>query len=151
MGATEPTEGGTLMRKYTFRVYPKGMSREVSRTMEVSGQATLDELCYHILDSLSFDSDHLYEFCMDNRMYGDNSYVCEDPWSSHNETAIKIDALRLYKGQNFSLHYDFGDDWMFTIHVNKIEEVEGRVPYRLLRSKGELQQYPSWDDEDEDW
>jgi hypothetical protein len=53
------------------------------------------------------------------------------------------------KGQNFTLHYDFGDDWMFTIHVQKIEvEIEKSAPH-VLKAKGEIEQYPSWDEWDE--
>ncbi len=45
--------------------------------------------------------------------------------------------LRLVKGQNFSLHYDFGDDWMFTIHVQKIENAESyAAPVVLKKRRG---------------
>ena len=62
--------------------------------------------------------------------------------------------LRLVKGQNFSLHYDFGDDWMFTIRVSKISEVQGSFEPRIVKAKGSVQQYPDWDEDEwdeEDW
>lgn len=46
---------------------------------------------------------------------------------------IKIYRPDLAKGQNFSLHYDFGDDWMFTIHVQEILIVMGHPKLQLLR------------------
>lgn len=49
----------------------------------------------------------------------DNSYKY-DPENDGPLTDIKIEKLDLAKGQNFSFHYDYGDDWMFTIHVQKI-------------------------------
>ncbi len=52
-------------------------------------------------------------------------------------------------GQNFSLHYDYGDDWMFTIHVQKIEEEKAKKLPVLLKSVGHVGQYPDWNDEDE--
>jgi hypothetical protein len=60
----------------------------------------------------------------------------------------------LEKGQNFSLHYDFGDDWMFTIHVQKIGEAKEYAKAKVIKQKGEVQQYPDWDDDEdseEDW
>jgi len=86
---------------------------------------------------------------MDNRMYSEYSFQ-SDPEDGEPSTEIKLERLHLEKGQNFSLHYDFGDDWMFTIHVQKIEEeTEKHVPM-VLKAKGKIEQYPSWDDWDED-
>jgi hypothetical protein len=137
------------MRKYTFKIYPAGRSREAYRVIEISGGKTLDDLCEFILETFDFIHEHLYEFCMDNRMYSEYSYEC-DPQDDGPSTDIKIDKLELEKGQKFSLHYDYGDDWMFTINVQKIEETDGTVKSALIRSKGEVEQYPSWDDWDED-
>lgn len=87
--------------------------------------------------------------CMDNRMYTD--YSCRaDPEGDGPSTAIAIDKLRLQKGQNFMLHYDFGDDWQFMIHVQKIEEAAEYARPRVIREKGVLGQYPDWDEEYED-
>ena len=57
-------------------------------------------------------------------------------------TDIALDELGLIEGQKFSLHYDFGDDWMFAIRVMKIEEVKKHCKPMLLSSKGSVEQYP---------
>lgn len=139
-----------MSTKYTFKVYPAGRSREVYRIIEISGNHTLDDLCDAILDAFGFINEHLYEFCLDNRPYCDccMQYLTED---DETETNIKIDKLDLCKGQNFLFHYDFGDDWMFTVHVNKIEEVTGRIKTMLVGEKGSMEQYPDWDDEDDEF
>jgi len=134
---------------YTLKVYPAGMSRTVNRTLRISGSETLDTLCGTIIDSFNFIDEHLYEFCMDNRMYSEYSFQ-SDPEDGEPSTRIKLERLHLEKGQNFSLHYDFGDDWMFTIHVQKIEEETEKHGPEVLKAKGEIEQYPSWDDWD-DW
>ncbi len=86
---------------------------------------------------------------MDNRMYSDDSYEY-DPEGGGPSTDIVIDKIKLVKGQNFSLHYDYGDDWMFTIHVQKIEDESRRSEPKLIKSVGILEQYPDWDEWDDD-
>ncbi|MCM1500707.1 MAG: plasmid pRiA4b ORF-3 family protein [Clostridium sp.] len=136
------------MAKYTFKVYPAGQGRTVYRTIEISGKETLDRLCEFILEAFDFIHEHLYEFCMDNRMYSEDNYQY-DPEDDEPSTDIVIDKIGLVKGQNFSLHYDYGDDWMFTIHVQKIEAETKKTSPKLIKSAGHVEQYPMWDDEEE--
>ena len=37
------------MKKYTFKVYPKGWGREAYRVFSISGEETLDALCEIIM------------------------------------------------------------------------------------------------------
>ena len=62
------------MSRYTFKIYPAGRGREIYRIIKISGKDTLDTLCEFILRSFDFIHEHLYEFCMDNKMYSDDSY-----------------------------------------------------------------------------
>ena len=137
------------MSRYTLKVYPTGQGRTTYRTMKISGKDTLDRLCEFILESYDFINEHLYEFCMDNKMYSEYSYQY-DPDDDSPSTDIEIDEIGLVKGQNFSLHYDYGDDWMFTIHVQKIEEESRTLPPVLLKSVGSVEQYPDWDEWDDE-
>lgn len=136
------------MKKYTLKVYPVGLGREVYRVMEISGEHTLDDLCDAILASFDFDNDHLYEFCMDNKMYSENNYVSTLLEEDTPSTDIALDALGLITRQKFTLHYDFGDNWLFAINVRKIEETSWRVVPTVLQEKGRVEQYPDWDDEE---
>ena len=136
------------MKKYTLKVYPVGLGREVYRVMEISGEHTLDDLCDAILTSFDFDDDHLYEFCMDNKMYSENNYVSAPLEEDDPSTNISLDTLGLMTRQKFTLHYDFGDDWLFAINVRKIEETSWRVAPTVLQEKGRVEQYPDWDDEE---
>ena len=134
-----------MSKQYSIKVYPAGMGREVYRNIEICGDETLDRLCQIILEAFDFDDEHLYEFCMDNRMYSENSYQSDPEEEDDASTDIALDKLKLNKGQKFSLHYDFGDDWMFTITVHKINEVEESFEPRIVKSKGQIQQYPYLD------
>ena len=135
-----------MNKQYLLKVYPAGRGRDVYRNIEIGGNRTLNQLCGVILESFDFIDEHLYEFCMDNRMYSDYTYQ-SDPEGDEPSTDIVLDELGLCKGQKFSLHYDFGDDWMFTITVSKISEVQKNVETRIIKSKGNIEQYPGWDEE----
>lgn len=139
-----------MKKKYTLKVYPAGAGREVYRVIEISGEHSLDDLCGAILSAFDFIDEHLYEFCMDNRMYDDWNYQ-SDPEDDEPSTRVKLDKLGLVTKQKFSLHYDFGDDWMFTITVQKIEETSEKVATTVIKEKGSIEQYPEWDEEEEDY
>ncbi len=130
-----------MAQRYELKVYPPGAGRTVYRVIEISGKETLDTLCETILAAFDFIHEHLYEFCMDNKMYSDNSYQSY-PENGGPSTRIKLDKLNLSQGQKFTLHYDFGDDWMFTIRVQKILEVSSDQGPMLIKEKGSVNQYP---------
>lgn len=136
-----------MKKQYLMKVYPAGRGREVYRNIEICGDSTLDELCQIILEAFDFTDEHLYEFCMDNRMYREYNYQSY-PEDGGPSTDIALAKLGLCKGQKFSLHYDFGDDWMFTITVSKISEIQEKTETCIIKSKGNIQQYPNWDEEE---
>lgn len=138
-----------MNKQYLIKVYPIGLGREVYRNIEISGEDTLDRLCQIILESFDFTDEHLYEFCMDNRMYQEYNYQ-SDPEEDEPSTKIILDELRLVEKQKFSLHYDFGDDWMFVITVKKISNVAEKIEACITKSKGYIQQYPVWDENEWD-
>ena len=138
-----------MENQYTLKVYPAGKGTTVYRVIEIAGKETLQKLCSVIIDAFDFIDEHLYEFCMDNRMYSDYSYQ-SDPEHGQQSVRVKLDKLGLVKGQKFSLHYDFGDDWMFTFNARKITEVQKASKPSVVKEKGHIEQYPDWDDEDYD-
>ena len=56
--------------------------------------------------------------------------------------------MQLQEKQKFLLHYDFGDDWQFVIRVEKIIQVAEEIKPRVTKEKGEIVQYPDFEDED---
>lgn len=150
---TRPEEinpwGGAIMKKYQMKVYPKGLGREVYRVLEICGEDTLMDLCDVILDAFDFIDEHLYEFCIDNGPYQPGNYhrQLDSEFSEDKSADIALDQLRLQKGQKFLLHYDFGDDWMFVITVQKITETNECTSPCILKGKGRVEQYPELEEE----
>ncbi len=135
------------MKLYTLKVYPRGNGREIYRVIHILGKESLDVLCDIILESFRFTNEHLYEFSLVNRMYAEGNYQSNPQYPEDLSTKEKIDSLDLIKGQKFLFHYDFGDDWMFMINVQKIENTNENVNPFITKEKGFMQQYHDWDSE----
>ena len=86
-----------MRTQYTLKVYPAGLGRSVYRTITICGTDTLDQLCMAILSAFDFTAEHLYEFCMDNRMYSEYAYQ-SDPEGDEPSADITLDEVGLCKG-----------------------------------------------------
>lgn len=66
----------------------------------------------------------------------------------------QLSTLDLKKGKKFLYLFDYGDEWRFTVKVdaiNKNIDPEQEYP-RLVEEVGKApQQYPNWDEDDEEW
>ena len=72
------------------------------RNLFFGADSTLNQLCQIILESFDFMDEHLYEFCMDNRMYSEYAYQ-SDPEGDEPSADITLDEVGLCKGQK--LHF----------------------------------------------
>jgi len=132
---------------YVFKVKFKA---GVWRKIQISKTATLDRLNKIILTAYDFDDDHLYAFFMNNKAWSySDSY-----WSPNNDEGPyankkKLVSLNLEKGKKFMYLFDFGDEWRFTISLEKETNDVTKEPV-IIQSKGEAPlQYPDYDDEEE--
>jgi hypothetical protein len=125
---------------------------KVWRRIAMPDQATLDELVGLILRSVNFDSDHLYEFTYRDR-FGATVRVahpyCDDAEAFANE--VEIGEVPLELGQSMQLLYDFGDNWQFTVTLERIDPPGKKRSQagRILERHGKApRQYP---DVEDDW
>lgn len=121
---------------------------KVWRMIAVPAAATLEDLLYWVLRSFNFDDEHLCRFTYRDRM---GRYVqVHDPDTGEFPTTdqIQIGTLPLEPGKTMELLYDFGDNWKFTITLNRIEPPGSSVSSPgILESHGKAPpQYPGWDD-----
>ena len=129
-----------MVNQYVLKVYPLGLGNEVYRTLEICGDSTLDQLCDAIMEAFDFFHEHLYEFCMDNKMFSEHCYqynpMAEELGMESPSTDIALDKIGLQKGQKFTLHYDFGDNWMFPIRVMEIKQIPRKKKPCVIKAKG---------------
>jgi len=140
----KPTGEGTI-QIYTLEVFLlSGPISEkfakknpvVSRTIQMRGDQTLEDLHHAIFDAFGRWEEHMYEFQFGKGPMDPKArrYVLpsafEDQGGEDNPPAGRVDtttigSLGLKVGDRFGYWFDFGDDWWHQINV---EAVEDKVP-----------------------
>ena len=141
-----------MAKEYVFRVKPQGY-RNNYRVIRIGGGRTLHDLHLAILDAYDFYADHLYMFSPDRKPYDRNGYYSPDDDGMNSADQAVLEKLGLKKGDRWLYLFDFGDEWKFDVTVKDIEEGRSNRKAQVLEGKGELVQYPDWEEEDweEDW
>ena len=135
----EPRQGTFVFRVSLGKIW---------RLIAMPADATLDTLVSWILRSVNFDSDHLYKFTYSDRLGATlralHPYMEESPSTDE----IPIGTLPLEPGRTMELVYDFGDNWEFTVKLERIEPPGAKVKApKILESHGKSpRQYPRWDE-----
>jgi hypothetical protein len=113
----------------------------ISRTLEIRGDQTLEELHQIIFKAFDRFNQHFYEFQVGGkgpndpkaRRYGLSALDDETSTDSKLAGDVKqtaIDILKLKKDESFGYWFDFGDDWWHQINVIAIEKnpPKGKYP-----------------------
>lgn len=123
------------------------------RHIQISCNALLLDLHSAIIDAFEFDDDHAHAFFMDNKIWSDSDcyYMREAAdFGSHTTDRFRLSQAGLEKGMKFKYLFDFGDEWRFQCKVLQVKEEDTEVPV-VVKSKGEApEQYPDWDDWEDD-
>jgi len=166
--AARPKAAGS--RVYTLAVYIIGgpvseefveRNPEISRTIQIRGDQTLEDLHDAIFDAFDRFDEHMYEFQFGKRPHdpkgkryvlpmalGDDFY--DDQKIAGDLTRTTIDSLGLKKNQSFGYWFDFGDDWWHQIDVVAIDEQarRGKYPKVTKRVGKSPPQYEAWDEDE---
>lgn len=102
----------------------------ISRTIEVRGDQTLEDLHHAIFKAFDREEEHMYEFQIGGkgpndpkaRRYGLSSMMGEADAEEGDATKTRLDVLKLKKDEAFGYWFDFGDDWWHQIDVVSIAE-----------------------------
>lgn len=122
------------------------------RHIQISGEATLEDLSSFILEAFKFDNDHLHAFFMDNKIHSpDNCYYSKgSEEKTTNTSQIKLNQLELTKGKKFKYLFDFGESWEFQCNILSVLNEKTDAP-KIVKTKGEApSQYGGFEEEDED-
>jgi Plasmid pRiA4b ORF-3-like protein len=133
-------------REGTF-IFRVTVQKTIWRLIAIPSGATLDDLVGCVLKAMKFDDDHLYEFTYADRL-GLRARIVhpaidEGPWTNQ----VRVGALPLEPGQTMDLHYDFGDDWHFTVKLERIDPPDAKLKKpRILESHGKAPKQYTNDD-----
>ena len=110
---------------YTFKVaWASGIWRKVS----LSAAHTMDDLHDIIQKAFQFDDDHLYTFFMDGRKWSNDCIDSPYDDSGHADASrIKIGSLGFFPKQTFLYLFDYGDEWTFTVEVERVDQQDEKV------------------------
>jgi len=135
-------------------------NRVISRTIQIRGDQTLQQLHQAIFHAFGREEEHMYEFQIGGKGPMDpkaRTYVLpmamDDPFGERKPaddvTRTTIASLGLKVKSAFGYWFDFGDDWWHQIKVVAIDEGAGRGKYpRVTGRVGESPpQYVDWDSE----
>jgi len=131
----------------------------VSRTIEIRGDQTLEDLHRAIFEAFDREEEHMYEFQIGGRGPQDPNarrYVLPAAmdgtgWKQSSDgkvTETTIGSLGLEEDEAFGYWFDFGDDWWHQINVVSVEDgiPPGDYPKVTERAGDSPPQYPQWDD-----
>jgi hypothetical protein len=163
-----PTAADAKGRLYTLEVFLlSGPITEtfakknpvVSRTIQIRGDQTLEDLHHALFDAFGRWEEHLYEFQFGKGPMDPKGprYVLPSAFQSERgeETlpagrvdTTTIESLGLKVGDRFGYWFDFGDDWWHQINVEAIEDTvpKGKFP-KVTKKVGKSP--PQYADEDE--
>ncbi len=125
---------------------------KVSRTVEIQGHQTLEQLHRVIFKAFNREEDHQYEFQLDaNTSFPDRRYVLSEVEENEAQECgvvenTTIQELKLKEGDLFGYLFDYGDMWLHQIGVQSIKAEEEAASYpRVTKKIGESPpQYPDW-------
>jgi hypothetical protein len=140
--------GGPITKQFAKK------NRVVSRTIQIRGDQTLQDLHRAIFSAFNRFEEHFYEFQVGGKGPMDpkaRRYVLpqamEGLFAEENPaglvTRTTIEALRLRKGDAFGYWFDFGDDWWHQVNVAEIADTApaGRYPRVIARVGDSPPQY----------
>lgn len=130
---------------------PLDVDEPVSRTLRLSGEATLHDLHELLRQAFDREDDEPYEFMFGapyepeaRRFAGGLTTDDQELWETQ---LLPLDALELDEDQKFGYLFDFGEEWVHRVTVLVVRTVEGPVEPEILDRTGcSPPQYPDGDD-----
>lgn len=163
----EPTDPGDV-RLYTLEVFllsgpiTEEFARknpEISRTIQIRGDQTLENLHHAIFDAFDRRDEHMYEFQFGKGPMDPEAprYVLPSAFGRERREKnppagrvdqARIESLGLEVGRAFGYWFDFGDDWWHQVNVEAVEEgvAKGKFP-KVTKRVGKSP--PQYAEEDE--
>jgi len=118
---------------YELHISLRHSEPTIWRTVQVTADTTLGDLHTIIQIVMEWYAEHLHEFEVRGGRFGSEEAAGGLPWADPvvDERKVKLIQLALTPGVTFTYTYDFGDDWVHIIEVQKVLPREEGVAYPM--------------------
>lgn len=113
------------------------IQEEISRTFEVEGNQTLYDLHMGIQHAFNWDNDHMFSFYFGGKLFDRENEYSGNPLGEHivsgmgtpskSATATQIRDLQLFENSAFLYLFDYGDELVHEVIVEKIHDNNDKV------------------------
>ena len=128
------------MKVARLRILLAGVSPAVIRTIEVPVEVKLSRLHLVIQAAMPWTNSHLFAFHTPSARWGmpfEVAGLSDMPKVRNANSETLADLIATLKRKRFGYVYDFGDDWLHEIVVEKVLEPQaGEVYPRLVEAEG---------------
>ena len=112
---------------YQIKVTLKDSKPPIWRRIQVTSNTTLNNLHLILQEVMGWEGYHLHQFIVGQTYFGE-----PDPdFDAEDDSKVKLSQIVQREKQKFTYEYDFGDDWLHEILVEKILPPEPGVHYPL--------------------
>lgn len=113
---------------FRLHVALKEVEAPVWRRILVPADITLAHLHVVLNEAMGWADSHLHQFLFGKRTFGDPDLDVEGKFED--ERGVELQSL-VGEGERFTYEYDFGDDWLHEVKVEKKVELDLRLTYPL--------------------
>jgi Plasmid pRiA4b ORF-3-like protein len=111
---------------YHLKIALRHSDPPIWRTLQVSGDVRLSDLHQIFQIAMGWCNEHLHDFRVGSTIYGDPTMVA----GGEDENLMILSQIAPRKASRFVYTYDFGDNWVHDVLVQRIERGVGPVALR---------------------
>ena len=145
----EQSKKHTPMKSYHFTL----QYGEFEATLVMTGEWSLYEFAEYLLQTMSFDLDHSFQFCdnLKNPYRSKEKYTLfADMGEGDGEPGVRETMIsEVFKAKKrMVLHFDYGDDWFFVVTCTGVTESDSeRKSRKVVSTSGKPPvQYPGYEE-----
>lgn len=134
-----------MKQMYKLKITLNGYEDQIYRIIQVPCIIPLADLGYVILSIFNAMAYHLFDFTIKKQRYDCEVKRILGDYFENDEFALdyKLASFNFKKNAKFSFHYDYGEDYEFTIQVMDIIKTDSLVDIEVIDGKGS----GIWEDE----
>lgn len=119
---------------YEFKVVLGDVTPTVWRRFSIPGDMNLADLHEVLQIVMGWENYHLHCFKIGESIYAE--FADEDDWQeTEDELDVSLDELELEVGSSFTYEYDFGDEWLHTLTLERVLPFEAEAVPEVLDGK----------------